>query len=237
MSRAPKAVDSLRDQQIGLPLNERMKAFMRRRTREVGKTFKSLAAEAGLARTYIYRLADGSVRDPSVKTLVSLARALDVQPVVLFRYYGDLHLRRSSQPWLWKAREDVDAMAFNADVTIPDGAPVGCGECFRKVWEIQNVGTVPWKGRTLVRVDDKYVIAHAKPDGSLVAVVRPHLTALTDHVKVPVTQPGDVVRLEVDFVAPTEACSVASVWRIEGPDGRLCHDPTCILQVVVTVIA
>lgn len=220
-----------------------MHTLLLRRSRELGKTFKGLAADAGLARTYLYKLAHGTTLNPSVRTLVRLAGALEISPVVLFRHFGDLRGASiaTTKPLSPSTRapglaDSDDAVTFNADITIPDHAPVNGGECFRKIWEIQNVGRVTWQGRRLVRVDSKYVIARAEPDGSLVPVIHAHLASLDRHVPIPNTLPGGVVRLHVDFVAPKENCSVVSIWRIEDSFGHASYGPSFILQVIVTVI-
>ncbi|GAB2766847.1 NBR1-Ig-like domain-containing protein [Amycolatopsis magusensis] len=46
-----------------------------------------------------------------------------------------------------------DSSRFVADVTIPDDTVVKPGTQFVKVWEIQNTGTVEWRGRYLKRTD------------------------------------------------------------------------------------
>jgi hypothetical protein len=45
-----------------------------------------------------------------------------------------------------------DKSRFIRDVTIPDGSILQPGERFEKVWEIQNVGSTPWRDRSLRRI-------------------------------------------------------------------------------------
>lgn len=217
--------------------------LMHQRARELGKTFKAVAAEAGLARTYLYKLTDGVTIDPSVGTLVRLAGALEVSPIALFRHYVhlDMQEQRVQRAGVGNSKAKGllaldDAIAFNADVTIPDHTVVRGGEAFRKVWEIQNVGRVAWLGRRLVRADQQYVISRAKVDGVLEPVVHAHLRSLNQEVRFPDTLPGGCVRVEVDFAAPRANCSVASVWRIHDQDGNPCYDASFFLKVIVTVI-
>ncbi len=46
-----------------------------------------------------------------------------------------------------------NASVFIADITLPDCTHVGPGETVTKVWRIKNVGTVPWKGYALRRLE------------------------------------------------------------------------------------
>ncbi len=129
-----------------------------------------------------------------------------------------------------------DVAVFNADLTVPDHALVLPGEAFRKVWELQNVGSMPWRGRRLVRVDDEYVLAQRTYDG-LRAVLIPSLTSLYREIPIPDTAPGQPAQISVDFSAPSETCTVASVWRIEDAQCRPCYGPAFLCHVLVTVMA
>lgn len=224
------------DQQDGL------RSILTRRSRELGKTRADIARDAGLSRTYLYALANGSAQDPSVRTLVKLARALQVSPLLLFRHYADTAgAPMAGAPLLPTNRavglHDKDDIAvFNADLTMPDHALVLPGEAFRKVWEFQNVGKLPWRGRRLARVDEDYVLARRAEDG-LRAVLSPSLASLHREIAFSDTLPGQPAQLGVDFSAPNETCAVASVWRIEDAQGRPCYGPTFLCHVIVTVMA
>lgn len=222
---------------------EPLRALLARRGRELGKTLTALAAEAGLARTYLYDLANGGARDPSVRTLVRLAGALQVSPLLLFRYYADLQgsaafgafplaTNRAVNP-----RDPEDIAAFNADVTTPDHAVVSPGESFRKIWELQNLGNRPWRGRRVQRVDGEYAIARRRPDGGLEAVQEAYLASLYREIALPDTLPGQPVHIAVDFAAPKESCTVASIWRMTEADGVPCFGPSFIFFALVTVMA
>lgn len=225
-----------------MPGND-LQALLRHRARDLGKTYKTLAVEAGLARTYLYKLTNGVTIDPSVGTLVRLACALEISPVALLRHYGQLSMpeqRASRQGGSTSSAKGLsrsnDTIAFNADVTIPDHAVVRGGEAFRKVWEIQNTGELTWQGRKLIRVDQQYVISRASVSGALEPLVQSHLRSIRHEVAIPDTPPGACAQIAVDFAAPRENCSVASVWRIHDGDGRPCYDASFFLQVIVTVI-
>lgn len=223
---------------------ETLRALIARRGRELGKSMIAIAKEAGLSRTYLYGLAGGASQDPSVRTLVKLAKAIQVSPLLLFRYYADLGGAPSSGAPLAPTNRAVglrdrgDIAVFNADVTTPDHAIVLPGEAFHKIWEIQNVGRKPWLGRRLVRADGEYVIARREPGKTdLQVVLNAHLTSLYQEVAIPDTLPGQPVRISIEFAAPKESCTVASIWRIEDSEGNPCYGPSFILHVVVTVMA
>ena len=71
-------------------MNITLRALIARRGRELGKSMTTLAKESGISRTYLYGLAGGASQDPSVRTLIKLAKALQVSPLLLFRYFADL---------------------------------------------------------------------------------------------------------------------------------------------------
>lgn len=221
-----------------------MQALVLRRSRELGKSLTAIAKDAGISRSYLYGLTSGQSKDPSIRLLINLARAIEVSPLLLFRHFADLIGTPAKGPSTAPTNRAVgvadrgDIAVFNSDVTTPDHAVVLPGEAFKKVWEIQNVGNTPWRNRKLVRVDGEYVIARRVPGtDSLDIILNAHLSSLYREVPIPETLPGQPVRIEVDFAAPTEICTVASIWRIEDEHGMPCYGKAFILHVVVTVMA
>jgi transcriptional regulator with XRE-family HTH domain len=220
-----------------------LQAVFRHRAAILGKSFTELAAEAGLTRTYLYKLIGGGTADPSVRTLVRLASALELAPVTVLEHFVDLDVARprSSKPKFGTSRANGllqrdDTIVFHADVTIPDHAVVGAGETFQKVWEVRNAGRTPWEGRRLVRVDREFIITQIGESGTLEPVLQAHLASVQRDVSIPVTPPGACARVEVGFVAPQESCSVVSIWRIRDKLGRDCYPASFFLQVIVNVI-
>jgi uncharacterized protein YkwD len=69
------------------------------------------------------------------------------------------------------------------DVTVPDNTLMQAGESFTKTWKLQNTGTCPWTGYTLVFVDGERIEA---PDSTIV----------------PQALSGDEVEISVELVAP-----------------------------------
>ena len=65
---------------MSIKTRDTLRALVVRRSRELGKSMTTLAKEAGISRTYLYGLAGGISQDPSVRTLIKLAKALQVSP-------------------------------------------------------------------------------------------------------------------------------------------------------------
>lgn len=229
---------------MSIKTRDTLQALVIRRSRELGKSMTTLAKEAGISRTYLYGLAGGISKDPSVRTLIKLAKALQVSPLMLFRYFADLSgspVDAHSMATTNRAiglHDPGDVVVFNADVTTPDQTVVLPGETFQKTWEIQNVGTRAWRGRRLVRVDGEYVIARRTATGApLEVVMDSHLRSLDSEVPIAETLPGQPVHITVEFGAPRETCTVTSIWRIEDEHGHPCYGPAFILHVIVNVMA
>ncbi|WP_295985727.1 NBR1-Ig-like domain-containing protein [uncultured Variovorax sp.] len=220
-----------------------MRELLVRRARELGKTLKTVAVEAGLARSCLYKLINGTTRDPSVQTLLRLAGAVEVSPIALLRLYGDMNTPRSERATepLPPSRavgllDSRDIALLNADVTVPHHAVVNGGEIFEKIWEIQNIGEICWTGRRLVRVDNPCSGIVGRSAEDPVAKSRLQLVSLEREIAIPKTLPGGLVRLRTFFSAPKANCCVASVWRIEDQSLRPCYGPAFFLGVTVTVI-
>ena len=206
------------------------------RLRQLRLTQAELAARCGMPRAYLYRLCRGNVLNPGVLTLHRLARGLQMPTAGLVRLWVDSSTCKHSRYLVFDGITlSGDRMMFLDDVTIPDHTLVLPGERFTKTWAIQNVGEVPWPARRLARCDSEIVIAKRDRTGQLVPLLDAHIKSLECAVDIRPTSPGAVVELSVDFAAPKENCTAASVWRIESPDGECCYGAECFLQVIVTV--
>lgn len=213
-------------------------ALVRRRCAELGISLQAVATCAGVGRAHLYKILQGQVRDPSVRTLCRIAYALQISPAVLFRFYMDEVGKTKDLTTTVVSGFPLvtDKVVFTADVTVPDHTLVLPGERFLKVWEIQNLGEIPWQGRKMVRIDDGVIVARYQADGRLVPILDAYLTSFGKSVDVPFTPPGMRCQIQVDFEAPKENCSVASIWRMVDSEGQFCFPPQFFLQVIVTVL-
>jgi hypothetical protein len=109
---------------------------------------------------------------------------------------------------------------FIADVTIPDGTTVHANQRFDKVWEIQNTGLVPWRGRYLQR------------QGVLQG---PGICTSAPRVPIPATIPGDDVDISVLFTAPSLPGSCRVDWKMTDGRGRLYFPDRAGLYITINV--
>jgi Ig-like domain from next to BRCA1 gene len=87
--------------------------------------------------------------------------------------------------------------------TVRDGSFVKVGSTFEQTWELENTGFCIWENRALKELATE------------------HMTAETDLVPIPRTEPGQRARMSVRFTAPDEPRSCRSVWKtVEGDDHR-----------------
>jgi len=99
---------------------------------------------------------------------------------------ADCPVRQSNPPGALPAHRG-DASAFIADLTVPDCSHVRHGQIVIKVWRFKNVGTVPWMGYSLHRLDPPQK--------------RNQCQTISD-VPVNDTEPGDLVDIRTEITAP-----------------------------------
>jgi hypothetical protein len=108
-----------------------------------------------------------------------------------------------------------DRAIFVADVTIPDGSVIAPGATFKKTWKLQNAGSSTWT--------TSYSFAYLS--GEKMGTI----------TSVPLTQsvaPGAQIEISVDMVAPTNAGSYQSYWKMKNASGQLFNDSVYVLITV-----
>ena len=106
------------------------------------------------------------------------------------------------------------AMAYVADVTVPDGQSFSPGSAFTKTWRIRNTGNCAW--------GTNFVWAFAS--GSQMSGANRYLPK--------VVNPGDTVDISVDLIAPTSGGTYQGNWQLKTPDGYNIG-PSIWVQIVV----
>jgi hypothetical protein len=103
---------------------------------------------------------------------------------------------------------------FVEDVTVPDDTLYNGGVSFRKIWRLENTGECTWEpGVTWTHIGGALLNA----EGS---------------VEVELAEPGRIVDVSVDMVAPTSPGTYTSFWRLQRPNGELFGDQAYVRIVV-----
>jgi Ig-like domain from next to BRCA1 gene len=93
---------------------------------------------------------------------------------------------------------------FVADVNIPDGTVFAPRQSYTKTWRISNTGQTTWTtGYALIFIDGDLLGAEA-------------VVPLPKEVT-----PGKEVDVSVDMVAPEQAGTYISYWKMKTPDGKI----------------
>lgn len=215
-----------------IPTLNALGKYLQLRSRALELSLAEVARRAGLSRQTIGSISRADNRLPALDTLVRLAEVLRVHPLRLIHLvFEDFKLPHPAQRHF---RERGDLSVFVADVTIPDGTEVTAGATFTKVWEMQNVGTVPWTQRFLKCMDDEIVTTSLS--GGQVRISS-RLAPVVGLIPVPETAPGETVRISVDFLAPQLPCSCVSYWKSVFADGSLCFPDSAGLTCQVKVVS
>ncbi len=207
--------------------------YVKQRANTLGLTMSELARQTGISRQGLYGLLDGTTEQAKISTLIALAKALQVHPMVLFREL--LHQLDFPKFSATSAKYRFDASGFVQDVTIPDNTTVLTDQVFTKVWEIQNIGHVNWLGRKLVCMDRKADISLV-PDLIVAPKARRGLVPTQRVIDIPETLPGESVILSVEFTAPSYPCSLISYWKMTDEHEDICFPEmeglSCMVRVV-----
>ncbi|MDO9269642.1 MAG: NBR1-Ig-like domain-containing protein [Methylobacter sp.] len=216
-----------------MPLYE-LSEYVKQRINTLGLSMSELARQTGISRQGLYGLLDGTTGQAKISTLIALAKALQVHPMVLFRHL--LHQLDLPKFSTTSAKYQFDASGFVQDVTIPDNTTVLTDQVFTKIWEIQNIGHIDWLGRKMVCVDQNVDIP-AVPDQIVAPEPRRGLVPTRHVIDIPKTLPGDSVILSVEFTAPSYPCSLVSYWKMIDENEEICFPATEGLSCMVRVIS
>lgn len=99
-----------------------------------------------------------------------------------------------------------DDIAFIGDITLPDCTHIARGGTSTKIWRFKNIGTVPWRGYALHRID---LPQH-----------RDQCQTITD-VPIDDTEPGQIVDIKVMITAPNSPGFCFVRFKMEDASGRI----------------
>jgi len=97
-----------------------------------------------------------------------------------------------------------DAASFVMDVTYPDGAIVGRGSAFTKIWRIKNIGTCTWTTSYAI------VFISGEKFGAPIAVAIPANVG-----------PGQTIDLPLNLTAPNVDGRFRGNWKLRNASGLL----------------
>lgn len=209
-------------------MKESLERYIRSRASELGLSLTEVCRRASISRQTLYTLNEVPHKLPALQTIVSLAEVLEVHPLRLLQLvFDEVPI---AQP-LKQRHKRGDHSAFVQE-TIPDGSLVLYGKRFIKTWEVQNVGRVPWEGRFLQCMDEEIVVTTRTGE---TLRITDSLKPAAVRIPIPATAPGDVVKLTVEFTAPTSPGTFLSYWKSVFADGTLCFPKAQGLSVKVRV--
>jgi hypothetical protein len=108
----------------------------------------------------------------------------------------------------------VPSARFVEDVTVPDDSLYNSGVTFVKTWRVRNDGECTWEpGTTWVWIS-----------GDLLGAQSP--------VEVELAEPGRIVDVSVEMVAPSFPGTHTSYWRLQRPNGEFFGDQAYVRIVV-----
>lgn len=212
--------------------DQNLQAYVEERSAHLGLSRTEVCRRAGISRQTLLTITAADARLPTLNTVISLARVLQVHPIRLLQIICDAHVPPSMRGRGVAMQGDLSA--FVRDVTFADGEVVMPGQRFVKTWKMQNVGQVVWQDRSLQCMDEDLVV-HSRSGESL--VLASSLRPTNNRIEVPTTHPGETVLLSAEFTAPMAPGTVMSYWKSFHADGSLCFPDARGLWVKVLVMS
>jgi len=215
-------------------MNNDLGDYIRLRAYTLDMSLTETAKRAGITRQALYKLLDGRASEARLSTLIKLAHALNVHPLMLIRRL--FSARRFPPTVLSDPAYPNDNAGFVRDVTFADNTIVPVDYEFDKTWEIQNLGEVEWVDRKLVCMDDQLCILKKDTD-EIIPILDQNLVPLSNEVDIPKTPPGNTAYVSVWFKSPSFPCATISYWKMVDKEGNICFPQMKGLWCKVTVVA
>ncbi len=116
-----------------------------------------------------------------------------------------------------------DQAAYVQDATIPDGTNFLPGTSFTKTWTIKNTGSCGWDGTYSIVFGDQGDVMGGSVSSPLVSSGT--------------VNPGDVVDISVDLVAPAAPGSYKGYWKLRNPSGSIFFGNDKGIWVAIKVVS
>jgi transcriptional regulator with XRE-family HTH domain len=194
-----------------------LSAYIRRRAKALDLTLTEVCKRAKISRQTLYSLQSDVDRLPALETIIVIAQVLKIHPLQLL----NLFFETRHDPMAPKLSQAIkgDKTSFVQDVSYPDGDIVAPKEWLIKTWELKNTGTVPWKNRQLICIDDEIAVFTRLGESLKIGE---SLTPQSSKVAIPDALPGDTVRVSVKLLTPSQPGTVFSYWKAVFHDGSYC---------------
>ncbi|MDQ5770300.1 NBR1-Ig-like domain-containing protein [Thiothrix subterranea] len=210
--------------------------YIKNRLTALNMTMVAAAERSKISRQTWHKLLNADIDEARLSTLMKVAETLQTHPLSMLRIY--FHGKQLSHFSAQYSGNNKFASGFIADVTYPDNSIVQTGQVFEKIWEVENLGTQAWIDWRLQCVDEHLSVQtligseHYNGNGSQYS-----LMPLVDSIPIPITQPGEKVRLHVQFRAPDFPCTTISHWKSTDAAGNIIFPHLTGLYCLVKVIS
>jgi transcriptional regulator with XRE-family HTH domain len=194
-----------------------LSTYIRRRAKELDLTITEVCKRARISRQTLYSLQSDVERLPALDTIVVIAEVLKTHPLQLLNLLFET--RNAPPPPRPQQPIKGDSTSFLQDVTYPDGELVKPNEWLTKTWELTNTGTVVWKNRHLLCMDEDIAVFTRLGESIKVGE---SLRPLSNRVAIPETKPGQSVQVSVKLLTPSQPGTVLSYWKAVFDDGSFC---------------
>lgn len=209
--------------------------YLRQQMEKSGISVTELARRSKLSRQSIYNMLNAELEQARLTTFIQLANALRIHPLDLMRVFFSRWEFPTNVPNRTKSLVNGDDIGFIGDITIPDHSILSPGQTFEKIWEIRNVGLIPWQNRRIVCLDQHIEVRFQ--NGEKLDTYKYGLMPLDGReIPLPDIHPGQNYRLSIRFLAPRVACTTISYWKMVDAEGNMLFpDVTglyCLVQVM-----
>jgi len=183
-------------------------------------TKTAFAKRAGISRSELYKILCQDVGHIRLSTLMSLARALDINVLNLVHHLVAAH--HVDGQAVCRHQINGDVFGIVRPMLSLDCLAVTVNEEFEHTWEICNLGSAIWEGRRLVCLNGNVITLRGRTRSSL-PLLQSDLMPVVREIPIPNCAPGSSVHVGVTLRAPAFACTTTSYWKMVDESGTYCY--------------